>query len=370
MRGHRTAWLSMAALSGLSGCYLGAETVSTSGNSLDSGAANLDAGHSTADVRTADTGSADATTATAVILDAGCSSSGVCPASAPLCSAGSCVACQQARDCSRFATTPACAPSGECVTCTSEHTSLCTGDAGVCDSTSNQCVQCNLDADCTSPQAAACREHTCKPCSSDTQCAQFKQVCSAGSCVGCRPETEKVDCRYISTCDPKLAECPGAACDPKLLKCGSRPRQSVGLCQACVSDSECAAAHRCIDTTYNGGPSAKDLGGHCLPIVDPATSCPPAHGFSVQRTSLSGIMGSTYCGVDEALTSCEAVEALDMAKVCTGGDPASCAVYGALCKTVLNTVNSCTYPCSSSHGCPDYAPCGGPSGNRYCGGPQ
>lgn len=363
----KAVWLSIPVLA--SGCYLSAESEGVKGSSMVSGVGgDLDAGRLMVDAQV-DARPFDSSNAAP---DTGCTSNQACPASAPVCNAGACSACKQPIDCARFAATPACAANGGCVTCFGEQKSLCTGDAGVCEPTTNQCVQCVDDSACPA-EAADCKDdHTCGKCTADSQCSPFKQVCdtSSGLCIDCRPSTEAIDCRSDKTCDPAKAECPGTACDPKLFTCTTKTRGTVSTCQPCVSDTECVSAHKCIATslvtTSTGDGGMPETGsGHCLKLT--SAGCAPPYGIPLSRASLSGAVPQTYCGFSEARTSCEAIRALSNVTSCR--DDTACAAPGALCKSVNFIANKCTYHCASNLDCPTDFLCGGSGAASYCGAP-
>lgn len=301
-------------------------------------------------------------------VDAGCSNTQLCGSSAPVCAAGSCGICKQDQDCTRFASTPACGVSGACATCSPTQKTLCTGATPACDPATNGCVACVTDVDCPSEARAACgTDRTCGLCTEDADCSRFGKVCDTrvGACVQCRPETEEVDCRTDKACDPKTTACAGTACDPKAFTCTTKARGSVLTCLPCVSDSECTASHRCVPLRFGPEASATELGGYCMKQT--SASCARPFGTPITRVSLSGAPAETYCGFSEAHTSCEALDALDKNKTCTGASD-NCGVSGGRCATVNFVMNSCTYSCGSALDCPASIPCGGPAADRICGG--
>lgn len=344
------------------GCYLSPDKMEQL-DSFEAGASAVDAGFSI------DAGlSADAAAPDAGPVDAGCGPTQLCPASAPLCTSGLCVACTSHDQCAAFANTPACGPSGACVTCASDQKRACTGASPACDPKTNACVACVEDGDCTSDQNAACQpDRACGLCTEDAECSRFGKVCDSrkGSCVWCRPESEESDCRTDKTCDAKTADCAGTACDPKTLTCGTKARATVATCSTCVSDSECVASHRCIPLFFGEGDAKKALGGHCMKQA--ASGCARPYGTPISRESLSGKAAENYCGLSEAVSTCEARAALVENKTCTGADD-SCGVTGGRCKTVNFIANSCTYSCRSALDCPAEIPCGGPADAMFCGG--
>ena len=366
----RAVWLLLPALA--SSCYLKpdlADVRPADGSiSLDTGSAStLDAG--------LDASAVDAGDAAHESVDAGCANdipALACPASAAACNAGTCTHCAQQADCARFPTTPVCAASGACVACDSDHKSICGAAEPACDPASNRCVQCVSESDCLSDKSASCQaDHTCGLCTADAQCARFNKVCDTrvGACVACRPETEEADCRNEAACDAKTADCPGTACDPKTFTCGTKQRRSLGNCEACVSDTECATSSRCVALTFGQGGdagTAKSLGGFCLQRASLGCSVPYANPLTLG--SLSGAPAEMYCGINQSIATCAAVKALDNGKLCANGSADSCGAPGARCETVNNIANVCTYSCSAGLECPAIAPCGGPAAKRYCGG--
>jgi hypothetical protein len=344
------------------GCYLSPEKDDRVAV-FEAGVAGVDAGFSidaalALDAAPPDTGP----------VDAGCSSSQLCPASAPVCSSGVCAACKSHDECSAFSSTPACGPNGACVTCAPDQKRACTGASPACDPKTNACVACVEDGDCPSDHSAACQaDRSCGLCTEDADCARFGKVCDSrkGACVQCRPESEETDCRTDKTCDAKTADCAGTACDPKTLMCTTKTRGTLATCQSCVSDSECVASHRCIPLFFGEGDTKRPLGGYCMKQA--ASGCARPYGTPISRESLSGKAAESYCGLAEAVATCEARAALVENKTCTGSDD-SCGVTGGLCKTVNFIADSCTYSCRNALDCPAEIPCGGPEGAPYCGG--
>ena len=370
MRG-TVAWLCVPALA--AGCYLRPEKTGDV-VAIEAGAMASDAGWSVdADSDAAADADSDAVQAIDAAppdtgpVDAGCSSTQLCPASSPVCSGGSCAACKLHEDCAGFASTPACGPAGACVSCAPDQKRLCTGAAPACDPKTNSCVACVEDGDCPSDQSAACQPtRSCGPCSEDADCSRFGKICGPkGSCVQCSPASEEADCRSDKACDPKTADCAGTACDPKTLSCTGKTRGTVATCQSCVSDSECVASHRCIPLFFGEGDGKKPLGGYCMKQA--ASGCARPYGTPISRESLSGKAAESYCGLPEAVATCEARAALVENKTCSGADT-SCAVIGGLCKTVNFIANSCSYACRNALDCPAQIPCGGPPDATYCGG--
>lgn len=329
------------------------------------GASDIDAQTEASD-SAAEGGPADALVLST--FDAGCSSHLVCSASAPSCQDGTCSACRTSADCARFPATPACGPSGACVPCTAEQKLMCVGSTPVCDARANRCVQCNLDTDCGEERADCKPDHTCGLCSEDVDCARFGKVCNKGSgqCVECRPQSEEADCRSDQRCDPAQADCAGTSCDRTTFKCTQTLRGSLNTCRACQSDSECAPNHACVPLSFGASSTAQRLGGFCLKLR--SAGCSEPYGMPIEsRASVSEAAADTYCGINEARTSCAAITALLANRACSG-DEQACAAPGALCRDVSAIAGRCTYACSNSRQCPLDTPCGGPAGATYCGG--
>lgn len=313
----------------------------------------------------------DAAAVDAGVPDAGCTSNLACPLSAPACISGSCLPCTLHEECAHLPGTPACGPGGACVACTPDQKSACAPPTPACDVTQNACVECVDHADCALPDRASCSpRHECSPCSSDTECARFGKVCetSSGLCVQCRPTTEEADCRSDKSCDPATADCAGTACDPKRNVCTQTLRASLQVCSPCLTDSECAADHHCVPLFFGADAEREELGGFCMKLN--ASGCEePFRAPAIEgRASLSGRTGEAYCGIDEMLTSCPAILALQADKDCLDGMATSCEAPGALCKTVNSGANKCTYSCLSNRDCIRGAPCRGPAGETHCGG--
>jgi len=110
-------------------------------------------------------------------------------------------------------------------------------------------------------------------------------------------------------------------------------------------------------------------GSYCLKDASVA-GCVRPFGIAISATSLDG-HASPYCGINETLTTCEAVHALVVDTTCASD--AECP-EGGLCRTVGLTANRCTYQCGFASECIP-APvagstCGaGTTGSvSYCGG--
>ncbi len=175
----------------------------------------------------------------------------------------------------------------------------------------------------------------------------------------CTPGTER------SACDNK-------SCHPVTLVCTSMELESRGPCDACYADSNCAdPSHRCVKMSYAGSAYPESTTGFCLPLAEPeGANCTPPFVVVLQdRESMSGPPLQSYCGIQQALTTCDAVRAFHTAAVCPTGRDDQCP-FGGICRAVTTQGNQtefrCTYPCADSLECSTQSSTVSCAG--YCGG--
>ena len=253
----------------------------------------------------------------------------------------------------------ACLDGVGCVECTNDDTSGCKAQGKVCSSAgTNTCVECNESSDCRDPSRPVCNDHACEPCTQDSECAMRDLICVEagtlkGQCVACTADaTDELRCGEYS-------------CNPATNSCTNHKRGSVRICEPCFADSECEANHACIPLYF--GTDKELLGGYCMKLK--SSGCTPPYGaLPIRRASMHGAAEAEYCGIDEAVTSCAAIQRLEAASSCAGDDASLCAARGARCESVNDEEALCTYACTSSDTCPSGFPCGGPQGARHCGG--
>ena len=269
-----------------------------------------------------------------------------------------CEPCDAPSECGQDS--PVCFEGHGCVECTHEDPSFCTAQNKVCNSDdSNTCVQCNLSEDCKDPANPVCNDHVCEPCKEDSECSTRGSICDEagplkGQCVKCTADA-----------DDEL-RCGAFSCDPAIGTCTETTRGTVKICEPCVADSECMASHKCIPLFF--GENMEPQGGFCMKVAESGCSLP--YGATpISRESLSGATTAAYCGINEKLTSCSAITALDSGKDCANGDDSLCDARGARCEAVNNIADRCTYSCEFAGECPSGAQCRGPDGEKYCGGP-
>lgn len=230
-------------------------------------------------------------------------------------------------------------------------------DADHCDPDTGDCFACIADSECTVATAPLCFAHECVGCENDDRCAELDAtrpncVEGTGECVACTAANETTVCGAFT-------------CDIPTGRCTSIPPAVVGACGACGSDRQCQSAYRCIPMSYRGDPRE---GGFCLAQSTGSCTTRPWSTVLDDRVSLSGATEADYCGPNESLTTCEAVNALRNSVECTAPDagPATCGdVLGAVCDTVGGNPNRCTYECGVLDDCPAGRTCGDPSG--HCG---
>ena len=247
------------------------------------------------------------------------------------------------------------ATSGECVQCTAADATACGGATPVCDTTAGACVACNVSSDCASLTAPQCNAatHVCEACTADAACmgratTTACDVTGGGDCVACTAGNE--------------AACGMSSCNPATNSCTTTARTTIRTCRACVADSECMADNRCVSMNFMGTARAD---GYCLKRF--STGCArPYTVTTAARVSLSAALVETYCGVDEASTTCEAVLALVDDAACAASTDTDCGVTGladGLCRTVSGVMNRCTYACTTAAQCPGAVTCM----SGYCG---
>ena len=251
--------------------------------------------------------------------------------------------------------TPVCDTTTEtCVACTDN--THCAAPTALCDTASNACVACLINTDCTDETTPICDAGNCRGCAADSDCTDIAStpVCDepSGRCVECSVDTEETTCPAPDN----------FACHPTELTCTGAERNTLGFCEACVSDSECitnaSATSRCVPMSF---PSGAPHGTYCLvdqTTLSPAGPCPDL--MTADRLAMSvGGEESTYCFVQENITTCEAV--LGFNDLCPGGD-ADCGAPGLAdghCEG-----GTCTYECSGGRDCSSGSCTGAPT--RYC----
>ncbi|TXD35155.1 hypothetical protein FRC98_16930 [Lujinxingia vulgaris] len=228
-----------------------------------------------------------------------------------------------------------------------------------CDGPPGTCVECLDHTHCTDPLAPVCNRGSCAGCASNQDCADVdgKNVCDleSGTCVEC--QLDQAEACGTFSCDPQT----GACTDTSL---GSRTS-----CESCRSDAECASDHVCVAMNFQGSPRNS---AYCL-RVDRAptgeTDCQEPFTVLDIKESITTAELEIVCGVNEAMTTCEAV--LDYDSGCAEDD--DCGAPGlddGLCEPIEFEGARCTFPCDTSLEYPQcYSPfsCATGIDAQYCG---
>ncbi len=259
----------------------------------------------------------------------------------------------------------------------------CPTDKPVCSEVLEKCVECVGDADCKDATKPLCQTSTgkCGACLDNDDCnAADKARCDSETllCVACQAHS---DCKGIAgkpACGPdgicvecttdNETGCDGKICEPGANVCSETVAQdSAENCEPCVADSECKDDHKCVPMLYQDAAH----GSYCLKLRGPG--CVEPFRVELDRTSLNSSQDETFCGVNEDLTTCEALLAYNSECDEDGKciiDDVEVEVAGAICRAIA-VPTRCTYYCSNATQCDLDIVCpgsGDPIANdRYCG---
>ncbi|QQR88925.1 MAG: hypothetical protein IPJ88_11925 [Myxococcales bacterium] len=249
-----------------------------------------------------------------------------------------CVSCLSSTEHCLAAEASFCSDAGSCTGCTQDTDCAHIENKGVCDTTTNTCIACDSNDDCTDPQSPLC-------------------LVSSGTCVQCFVGQDDEHC----TDGDKVY-----SCNPATNTCTQTETESVENCMACQADSECKTNHKCVPMDYDGSA----YGNYCLQIEN--GDCSNPFRTVVDKVSVSSAEDSepnSYCGVNESLTTCEAVLAwgdpCTMESICVvNGEEA----LGSFCRKVAGADNSCAYPCEDDVECNSTRVCKDPGDGspKYC----
>ena len=306
-----------------------------------------------------------------------CISEAHCSPSNPVCLDGACSSCSDHEECISYPDTPLCnTDSGQCVECISdsecpEESPFC--DAGSCAPCSNHdhcaarpdtpfcnlasgtCITCRSDNDCSSPDAARCNleTHTCEGCTQDVHCSNVSgnHVCEDSLCVPCSERDE-------SACGPNV-------CDVQTRSCSDRPAHAKGLCQECISDSECSQGKLCAPMNFQGA----FLGHFCLWRKDAETGpnrrCSEVRPYvATQEITSIGRTTAEVCSL--RTTTCAALDDFSGPDCDNDSECGTPALDDGLCRQFEEGVNLCTYPCLSDHDCKPGSSCNSRETPNYC----
>lgn len=262
--------------------------------------------------------------------------------------------------------TPVCNGEQECVECTEEDSSACTGETLLCDAQIESCVEC-LDSDDCGESFPICDGGSCSGCESNLDCERFSStpVCEndSGGCVECMDADD----------------CGGKVCDPDTNTCTTLDAGTLGACDECQYDAQCATGRVCVEMSYTD-PMTGVIGNFCLwerdatGIGAPDGACGlNSRPFAQQATviSVNGTEPVVVCQL--RTTTCPGLKdhAVDVDECqIAGDDDDACGApdfNDGLCRGGGSTL--CTYPCAGSddRDCPVGISCIDDMGDKYCG---
>jgi hypothetical protein len=117
--------------------------------------------------------------------------------------------------------------------------------------------------------------------------------------------------------------------------------------------------------TFNGAPHG--TGGYCLQRASSVAVCSRPYSIGIDAVSLSGSASDSYCGINQAATTCEALLDLFNSKSCSL-DTECGTGFGGLCKQIGTGSNPpllCTIPCGTDAQCPSGNTCSS-TANGWC----
>ena len=268
---------------------------------------------------------------------------GACADPTPVCDTATdtCVACLATADCETGVCDPA---TSACVQCLSTADCL----TGVCDLASQTCVQCAANTHCTTTTASTCTDNTCRACVTSDDCSHLSGtlVCDAGTCVECT--------------GTEFAACDNTVCDSRLNTCTALAPQSAGLCDACVSDAQCADGQLCVPQMFekDDGTGLAEVGTFCLwerdatvpnapngacSTVAPFIDDVPVMSVDAVQSNVCGLRTTTCPALDQFSTNCPTA-GMDEACGAPGFADGFCVYFDA-------AANKCTIQCGSDDDC-------------------
>jgi len=179
----------------------------------------------------------------------------------------------------------------------------------------------------------------------------------AVSISGCTNSAE--DCAYTASCGT-------IAIDGGATGGSSGTSGSLGVCHACAADGDCASGTRansvrCVPMNFKG-----TFHGYYCMTRSSVGSCSQPYTSLFSASSISGAAAESYCGIDQNLTTCEAVVDLSAQKSCTRANNCGSGSGDGLCQTLTAAPGlRCTIPCTTSPQCLSGQACSAPA-NGYC----
>jgi hypothetical protein len=213
-----------------------------------------------------------------------------CSGATPLCVGNKCVACTNNDQCNKKnPAAPACVPSGgkagTCVEC--KDNSTCQ-DGKVCNTETNQCVQCVDHTKC-SGTTPLCSANQCVSCNglAATECKSknaAQPACApTGACVQCTDNTGCTGNGNLLVCKPETFTCVQCLDDSKCESTTKRCKTETNACVQCLGNPDCSGTKPICDANNMCQPCQKDnecgaigagvdgvcmLDGHCATAAE------------------------------------------------------------------------------------------------------
>jgi len=241
-----------------------------------------------------------------------------------------------------------------CVGCVAEGD--CTGGLH-CDMTSHACVECTTMAQCTDVGMSRCdtTAHTCGACTVNGDCTHLTgtTVCdtAAGSCVQCSATDQ-------TACTSGICLTGTGTCAPM--------GGATSTCGACTHDADCHAGQLCIPMTH----SSTVVGNFCAWRLDAAgLGAPGGDCLANARPYTRPTMVTSVDGVSTMVctlrsTTCEALS--NFLSACT---PATAPASSTMCGSHMDgfcvhegSMTACTTECVTNEDCKCT---GGSCANQY-----
>lgn len=158
-------------------------------------------------------------------------------------------------------------------------------------------------------------------------------------------------CRFSCTYENEATDCEGTQCSSSNL-CTDTPVGEKAACSPCTDNSDCAESMRCLRMTM---PSSA-IGNFCLPVLSGMNNdCESRTPYVVHKTLNTNGVILSYCSLQEALTSCMAINRFRAS--CMGSE--ECGPGGLCYGRSGNNPGICTYHCSRADALGDFECLGG-----------
>jgi hypothetical protein len=220
----------------------------------------------------------------------------------------------------------------------------------VCDRTSNRCVQCLIDGDCS--VGTRCIDNSCQApttCRNSLDCAGAQNpVCDAatGQCVQCVVPNDCPDSNdcISQTCTPYLA-CNSSLDCPNRQVCET----TIGRCVECITSSDCGDTRTCVGNACRlrceSDNQCTPLGLLCSPNTGYCAECLRDENCVESRFCSSGVCVPDVCTPGAQRCQDNAVQTCNAAG--SGWASAACSTYQT-CKETTSGVSCQNWICTPS----------------------